>query len=476
MTEKNDVNSELDIEASEQKSKIPHTFVILFGVIVLMVILTYVIPSGTFDRQTNDTGTTVVINGTYHQTSTSPASFLDIFTAIFDGMVSSADIIFLLLIVGGAFGILGKTGAIEGLFNKILKKLSGKEIYLIPVLMTFFAVCGATFGMAEESIPYLIILLPFLLKIGFDSIVAVATPLIGTTIGWAGSFTNPFNVGVAQGIAELPLFSGMMVRICLLVILLVVSTIYVMRYAKKVLENPDKSLVYKEDQLKDITVPESHNHHLTKRNILILSLFVITIVIIPIGIIDYGWYMKEMAALFLLMGILMGLIAKMNYNEIADAFTNGCKDLIVAALSVGLAHSAVVILQDTNTIDTIVHSLSSLIESLPSAYAAMGMLGVQSAINYIISSGSGQAALTMPIMVPLSDMLEVSRQTAVLAFQFGDGISNSLTPTNGYLMAGLAIAGVSWFKWARFLLPLIIVQYVIGAIFVLIVHLLIWTI
>lgn len=458
-----------------KKSKVPHTFVILFGVIVLMAILSYVIPAGTFDRQTNETGNTVVVSGTYHETSTSPANFLDIFTAIFDGMLQSAEIIFLLLIVGGSFGILGKTGAIEGLFNRILTKLSGREIYLIPVLLTFFAICGATFGMAEESIPYLIILLPFLLRVGFDSIIAVATPLIGTTIGYAGSITNPFNVGVAQGIAELPLFSGMLVRVFLLVILLVVTNIYIMRYASKTLKNPEKSFVYEEDQLKDKGTQGKLNHHLTKRKMLVLILFVLTILTIPFGIIKYEWYMKEIASLFLIMGIIVGLVTKMNYNELADAFTNGCKDLIVAALSVGLAHSAVVILQDTNTIDTIINALTGLIGHLPSSFAAVGMVGVQSAINYIISSGSGQAALTMPIMVPISDMLEINRQTAVLAFQFGDGISNSLTPTNGYLMAGLAIGGVSWFKWARFLLPLIMIQYTVGAIFVLCVHLFIWT-
>ncbi|WP_449355403.1 YfcC family protein [Virgibacillus natechei] len=463
------------LEPQEKKSKIPHTFVILFGVIILMAILSYVIPSGTFDRQSNDAGNTVVINGSYHETASSPAGILDIFQAIFEGMVQSSEIIFLLLVVGGSFGVLGKTGAIEGIFNRILLKMDGNEIYIIPVLMTFFAVCGATFGMAEESIPYLIILFPFLLKMGFDPIVAVATPLIGTSIGWAGSFTNPFNVGIAQGIAELPLFSGIMVRVGLLAILIVVASLYVMFYARKIVKDPNQSLMYKEGQAGVESEHDVQRQPFTKREVIILVIFAATVFTVPYGIIQYGWYMKEMAALFLIMGIVVGIVANMNYNDIADAFTSGCKDLLVAALAVGLAYGAVVILEDTNTLDTIINGLTSLIEHLPSSFAAVGMVGVQSAINYVISSGSGQAALTMPIMVPLADMLEVSRQTAVLAFQFGDGISNSLTPTNGYLMASLAIAGVSWFKWARFILPLIITNYIIGAIYVLIVHLFIWT-
>lgn len=328
--------------------------------------------------------------------------------------------------------------------------------------------------MAEESIPYLIILLPFLLKLGFDRIIAVATPLIGTAIGYAGAITNPFNVGVAQGIAELPLFSGMLVRIVLLAILIIITSIYVMRYARKILKYPERSLVYENKPFIPEVENVTFNHELTKSNGLILLIFLLTIVIIPFGIINYGWYMKEIASLFLIMGVIVGLIAKMNYNKIAESFTKGCNDMVVAALAVGLAHGAVVILENAHAIDTIVHSLSSLVEGLPSTFAVAGIYGVQSAINYIVSSGSGQAALTMPLIAPLSDLLEVNRQTAVLAFQIGDGISNALTPTNGQLMASLAIAGLSWVKWARFLIPLLIILYIVGLIYLLFIHIFIW--
>ncbi|MCM3739971.1 AbgT family transporter [Oceanobacillus luteolus] len=458
----------------KEKSKIPHTFIILFGIIVLLAITTYFIPAGEYEREVNEDGRTVVINGTYQETEANPAGFLDIFTAVFDGMVQSADIVFLLFIVGGSFGILTATGAIEALFNRLITKLNGNEIYLIPILMTFFAICGATFGMAEESIPYLIILLPFLLKLGFDRIIAVATPMIGTSIGYAGAVTNPFNLGVAQTISELPLFSGMSVRIVLLAVLIIVASLYVMRYAKKVLKDPARSLVYGDGQLIPQGEKVTSNHSLTKSKIVILLAFLLTIIIIPFGIIKYGWYMKEIASLFLIMGVIVGIIAKMNDNKIAESFTKGCNDMVVAALAVGLAHGAVVILENANTIDTIVHSLAGLVEGLPSTFAVAGIFGVQSAINYIVSSGSGQAALTMPLMAPLADLLEVHRQTAVLAFQIGDGISNALTPTNGHLMASLALAGLSWIKWARFFIPLILILYAVGLIFLLVVHSFVW--
>ena len=247
-----------------------------------------------------------------------------------------------------------------------------------------------------------------------------------------------------------------------------------MRYAKKVLKDPARSLVYGDGQLIPQGEKVTSNHSLTKSKIVILLAFLLTIIIIPFGIIKYGWYMKEIASLFLIMGVIVGIIAKMNYNKIAESFTKGCNDMVVAALAVGLAHGAVVILENANTIDTIVHSLAGLVEGLPSTFAVAGIFGVQSAINYIVSSGSGQAALTMPLMAPLADLLEVHRQTAVLAFQIGDGISNALTPTNGHLMASLALAGLSWIKWARFFIPLILILYAVGLIFLLVVHSFVW--
>src|SRR5699024_9970003 len=258
--------------------------------------------------------------------------------------------------------------------------------------------------------------------------------------------------------------------------LFIIAAAYLMRYARKILNDPEKSLMYGEQNNIEAFSGESETNSLKIRDIIILIIFALTIISIPTTIILFDWFFMEMSATFLIMAIVVGIIAKMNYNKIAESFTQGCSDLMVASLAVGLAYSGITILEDSNVINSIVFVFTNLVGWLFCNYSAFvisfvflftkyvvlfssnfvcfGMFGAQSAINYIVTSGSGQAALTMPIMAPLSDTLDVTRQTAVLAFQFGDGISNGFTPTNGALMAGLAIAGVSWFKWFRFLWPL----------------------
>ncbi|WP_099354340.1 YfcC family protein [Fredinandcohnia onubensis] len=461
-------------EKNMKQTKVPHVFVILVIIAVIASISTYLIPSGQFDREVDANGRTIIVSGTYQEISATPTGFLEFFQAIFQGMSNGANIIFLLFIIGGSFGILQKTKALDGLISYILEKSSGKEIYIIPIFITFFALCGATYGSAEDSIVYIVILLPLLLKMGFDSIVAASIPLLGTAIGYTGSFLNPFNIGVAQGIAELPLFSGMAVRIVCFLLFLILGIGYIMLYAKKIKKDPSKSLMYDIDKKRDINSSQLQKAHLTKQHILILTIFGMILISIVVGVSSLGWYIKEISGLFLLMGILIGIIARMNANKIAESFTQGCKDMMEGALAVGFAYSIVVIFTESNVLDTIIYGLSSTVENLPSTFAALGMYGVQGLINYIVASGSGQAALTMPILTPLSDLVDVSRQTAVLAFQFGDGISNAFTPTAGWLIAGLALAGVPWLKWAKFILPLIIMQYILGAIIITIVHLFVW--
>ncbi|MFJ8238083.1 YfcC family protein [Ureibacillus sp. NPDC094379] len=457
-----------------KQTKVPHVFVILISIAILSAISTYLIPSGTFERTVNEQGRTVIVDGTYQAIPAASTGFLEFFQAIFQGMANGANIIFMLFIIGGAFSILQKTKALDGLITTILEKSSGKEILIIPILFTFFALCGATYGSAEDSIVYIVILLPLLLRMGFDSLITVSLPLVGTAIGYTGSFLNPFNIGVAQSIAELPLFSGMTVRIICFILFLAVSVGYLMIYARRIQKNPTKSLMYEIDSKRALDLEQTPKSSLTKKHILILSVFGLVLVSIVVGVSSLGWYIKEISGLFLLMGVVVGIIAKMNVNQMAESFTQGCRDMMEGALAVGFAYSIVVIFTESNVLDTIIYGLSGMVEHLPSTFAALGMYGVQSSINYIITSGSGQAALTMPIMAPISDLVGVSRQTAVLAFQFGDGIANALSPTAGWLIAGLAMAKVSWIKWAKFILPLIVVLYLLGAILLTVVHLFVW--
>ncbi|GKV57221.1 C4-dicarboxylate ABC transporter [Sporosarcina sp. NCCP-2222] len=451
----------------KRKFHVPHVYVILFSIIILAAIATYLVPAGEYDKMVDENNRTIVVDGTYHFVESSPTSFLGIFQAIHKGMLNSAGIIFYIFIVGGSFGILHATGAISAAVGTISKKMSGREYWLIPILMTFFALSGAMLGLAEETIPYITILVPLMVLIGYDSLVGAAIVLLGTSAGFTAAFMNPFTVGVAQGIAELPIFSGLGFRIVLWVIFLSVSIWYVMRYAKKVKADPTKSVLYGTEQdFEKVTVVEE----MTTRHKIIFLILLATLVGLAVGVIKYGWYLTEIAGLFLLMGIVMGIVGKMKFDTIAESFIEGCRVLVMGALVVGIANAILVVLQDGAIMDTILHAFASTIGELPSVLAAFGMYVVQCLLNYIIPSGSGQAALTMPIMAPLSDLVGVTRQTAVLAFQFGDGISNIFTPTSGYFMAGLALARIPWSKWVKWIFPLIIIHYVLGAIFVTIAH------
>lgn len=462
-----------EVSTSKKKFQFPHVFIILFGFVVLVSAITYFIPAGEFERETNADGRTIVVDGTYSSVDASPIGFFDIFQTIHTGMVQASEIIFFIFLVGGAFGILRATNTLESAFGSLSKKLVGKELWIIPVVMLFFSVAGATFGMAEEAIPFILIMVPVALMMGFDSIVGTAAILVGVYSGFTAAFMNPFTVGVAQGIAELPTFSGMGVRCIFWLVYLGVSIAYVMIYARKVKNDPLKSIVYEEDQKREKT-NALDQPTLSKRQIVILAILILTLVGLALGVTLQGWYITEIAGLFLLMGVLIGIVGKMKMNKIAESFVKGCEELVLGALVVGFAYAILVVLQETNTIDTILYAVSNIVSGLPSGLSAIGMYLTQSALNFIVPSGSGQAALSMPIMTPLGDLLGVDRQTAVLAFQFGDGISNIFAPTAGVLMAALAIARISYVKWIKWIWPLILIQYALGAIFVTIAHLFIW--
>lgn len=472
--------AEGNTQKSKKKWEFPHVFALMFGLIIITAILTYFIPAGEYDRETKIVGDqerTVVINDTYHEVEGSPTGFFEIFETVHKGMTQSADIIFFIFIVGGAFGILNATKAIETGLANLSMKMADKEIYLIPVIMTLFALGGGTFGMSEETIPFIMILVPLAMKLGFDSLTGAAMVIMGSGAGFTASFMNPFTIGVAQGIAELPTFSGMAVRLVMWFIFVALSIAFVMIYAKKVKKNPEKSLMYKIDKERNFDDSLSGEYtKLTARQGIIIGLLAVTIIILAIGVIYFKWFIMEIASLFLIMGVIAGFVGKLRVNEIANAFIAGCKDLIVGALVVGFAYGILVVLEESNTIDTILFAASSLVSQLPTAFSAIGMYVFQSLLNFLVPSGSGQAALTMPIMTPLSDLTGVNRQTAVMAFQLGDGISNAITPTSGVLMASLAIAKIPWTTWFRWVIPLILLFYIAGAIILTIVHLFIWTV
>lgn len=449
----------------DKKALTINAFVLLFFVIVIAAVLTYVVPAGEYDR-IDEGGRTVVIPDSFNFTDSSPVGFFDIFTSIHKGMIDGAGIIFFILIIGGAFGILKATGALDALIVNITKKLSNKELMLIPILMLFFAVGGTLMGMAEETIVYIAIITPLAVSLKLDAIVGFAIVSLGANIGFMSAVMNPFNIGVAQSIAELPTFSGIGLRLVLFAALYIAGVLYVYRYAKKVKANPHLRFLgsYQEDSQTKVDT----NVTLTTRHKWILTIFLLNFVVLIFGVVNYGWYITEIAGLFLLFGIIIGVVGKLNANAIADSFIDGAKELIAGALIIGFAQAILVVVQDGKLIDSILFYASSILSQLSPIFNAVGMFFLQLFLNFLVPSGSGQAALTMPIMAPLADLVGVTRQTAVLAYQLGDGISNSLFPTSGVLLAGLAVAGIPFTKWIKWVLPLVFIQIFIGIIFLII--------
>lgn len=442
-----------------------NAFVLLFFVIIISMILTYIMPAGEYERLEKD-GRTVVIPGSFELIDQSPVGFFHIFTSIHGGMINGAGIIFFVLIVGGAFGILKATGALDALIVSITKKVANKELLLIPVLMLFFAIAGTLMGLAEETIVYIAIITPLAIALGLDAMVGYAIVSLGATIGFMSAVLNPFNVGVAQSIAELPTFSGMGLRIVLFAALYIAGVLYVYRYAKKIKANPE--LRYLGNYRDGTQVELDANTKLTTRHKWVLTTFLFNFVFLVIGVVKFGWYITEIAALFLLFGVLIGIVGKLGANKIADSFIDGTKDVISGALIIGFAQAILIVFQDGKLIDSILYFASTLLSEFSPMLTAIGMFFLQLVLNFLVPSGSGQAALTMPIMAPLADLVGVTRQTAVLAFQLGDGVSNSIFPTSGVLLAGLAVAGIPFTKWVKWILPFIFIQIAISVVFLII--------
>ncbi|MFO7446052.1 MAG: AbgT family transporter, partial [Ignavibacteriaceae bacterium] len=372
------------------------------------------------------------------------------------------------LIVGGAFGIFQKTKAVDAAILWIADSYNKSKIIrmlLIPILMSVFSFAGATFGMSEEVIPFILVFVPLALILGYDTVTGTAIPFIGSATGFASAFLNPFTVGIAQGISGLRLFSGIEYRVICWVIFTSIAIFFVMRYARKIKLTPEKSITYKSDieKRKKIKGVEGDSPKgLSGRNKFVLAIFLSGLAVLIYGVLEYGWYIEEICAVFLITGIAVGFAGKLKVNEITESFIQGAKDLAATAFIIALARGILIISQDGKIIDTILYYLSGSISGLHPVLSSQAMFIMQTMINFFVPSGSGQAVLTMPVMAPLSDLIGVSRQTAVLAFQFGDGFSNLIIPTSAVTMGILTLAEIPWEKWARWILPLEIIFLIAG--------------
>ena len=454
--------------------KIPHTFTIVFALIVLAAVLTWFVPAGEYVRHEVD-GREVVVNDSYHRVDAAPQTW-QVFSALFNGFCDKADIIVFILMVGGAFWILNNSHAIDvGVmaFLRQVKKLNrygwlrriGVENIIIVLVMLMFSVFGAVFGMSEETIAFVVVFIPLAIQMGYDSIVGLCMCYMAAHIGFAGAILNPFTIGIAQGIAGLPLFSGLEYRLFCWAVLTLIGIVFVLWYAHRVKVKPERSPVYRLDDYWRQRQADSADARLTTRQALILALLLATIVALVVGVLALGWYIAEIAALFFAMGIIAGLLDRQNADSIARLFLEGCKDILSAALVVGLASGIIFILRDGKVIDTILYALTRSLAQTGDVASVGVMYAFQTLLNVVMPSGSAKAALTMPIMAQFADLIEVSRQTTVLAFQFGDGFTNMLTPTSGVLIGCLGVARIPygvWLKWVwKFILALIVVGFLL---------------
>ncbi|MEJ7541401.1 YfcC family protein [Staphylococcus intermedius] len=440
--------------------KMPHTYALLMMVIVVAVILTYIIPAGTFERQKIH-GQTVVVPDSFQMMTSQPAHFLDIFRAIPEGLISGAEIIFYIFLVGGAFGVIHQTGAFEASIQRLMFQLGRFNMLMIPLTMLIFSILGFSIGLAEETIIFVPIGIIIARTLGYDAMTGAAMVILGSASGFIGGMLNPFTVGVAQTVAELPLFSGWGLRTIIYIFILCAAITVVMIYARRVKQQPERSIVYSLEQEVEKETHMTEQKALTKRQLLSIVIIVGAIALNVYGIFRYDWSFNEMSANFLLAGIVGGIVGGLGFNGTFDALVEGMKNILFGAMIVGFAKGIIVILEQGQIIDTIVYAMTGLLEGLPPVITIIGMFIFQFFLNFFIPSGSGQALTTMPLLVPISDLLEVNRQITVLAFQYGDAISNSLFPTSAVLMGALAVAQISYGQWLKFVWKLILIWVVI---------------
>ncbi|RSL32425.1 YfcC family protein [Salibacterium salarium] len=462
----------------KKKFEIPHIYVILFVFIVMAAIATYFVPAGTFDEVSGPDGRTAIDPDSYQRVASDPTGVTDFMLAIPQGLVDAAEVVSFTFIIGGMFMVLRKTGIIEIAVDRLTRKFKNKSVAVIPILMILFAMVCSLIGTQELSLVYVPVILPLLIALNYDSMTAAGVALIATTAGFTTGVLNPINTGLGQQIAGIPVYTGIGLRGALFIIVIVTGIVWVVRYAKRVQNNPELSLTYEEDHEKRKlyhSTEKTVKPTISSRQKIASVVTVVFFGILVYGVLNQGWFMMEMSGLFIVMGIVVGLIAGLNTTQICEGFNQGFRDVLVGAIIVGVARAVAVVMEEGQIMDTIVNGLGQTVGEIPALFSATGMFVVQLLFNFLVPSGSGQALVTMPIMAPLSDIIGVTRQTSVLAYQLGDGLGNILFPTSGYFMATLALAGVPWHKWVRFYFPLFLIWIAIAFVFLIIAQAIQWT-
>ena len=444
------------------------SLVLIFSFIIFAQLLSYAIPHGQFERvpSADNPDRMVVVDGTYTQlagddsVTLAPWHFL---MAITKGLESAQGIIFLIFLVGGVIEVLRRTGAIDAALHGAVDRLGKSPWLLIGGCLLLFSVGSFTIGMGEEYVPLVPIIVTMCLAMRMDAIVAMGMVWVPYGIGWACAGINPFGVLIAQNIASVPLTSGWSFRLLMMFAFLAIAFHHIYRYARRVQADPSYSFVADVDYSSGFEAPG--DLHFNGRRIAILAVFVIGLVVFVYGVSEHHWYITELNSIFLAIGLIAAIIARLPAGETSRTFLEGAAAMTPAALLVGFARTIEVVMTDGQIIDTVVYSIAGLLEGLPSEASAIGMLVVQTICNFFIPSGSGQAFVTMPIMSPLATLTDVPQQTAVLAYQFGDGFTNMIVPTSALVMGALALGKVPYAAWFKFVGPLLLKMFALAAVF-----------
>ena len=427
-----------------RRSHFPNTYVIISAIILVCALATLFVTPGQY--VTSSDGSVV-----FERVGWAPQTW-QVFSALYNGFVKQAGIIAFILIVGGAFWVLNATGAVSYGINRFISKAGKYDSLVLAGLALLFSLGGAVFGMSEETIPFVGIVVPLVTAMGYDAITGLLVVYVASNIGFSAAFLNPFTVGIAQEMSGLPLFSGMGYRLICWVVLTAALVIFILWYARSIRKEPSAQAA---------PVCEEPREG-ARRNNAILLVLLLTVVMLIVGVTCFKWYMAEISALFLVMGIVVGILGGFGANRIADEFVAGARDILSAALVVGLASGIIVILQDGHVVDSILHGLESGLGDAGRTGSLALMYGTQTVINLLIPSATAKAAVTIPIMAPFCDLIHLSRQSMVMAFQFGDGFTNMLTPTSGVLMAALAMARVPYEKWLKWVWKYVLILILAG--------------
>ena len=424
-----------------KKLKVPHTYVLIAMLILLSAALTWFVPGGAYVTEAD---------GSVHfEAREGVPQVLQVFPALYHGFVKQAGIIIFILVVGGAFWLLNATGAVTGGIRRFIDRVGKRDKLVLVGITILFSAAGAVFGMSEETIPFVGIVVPLVVSLGYDPLMGMLVVYVASNIGFSSAFLNPFTVGIAQGMADLPPFSGMPYRVFCWALLTALLCLFVVLYARRSRRPAAQAAAQQEAPM-------------STRQWIILGVLALTVVMLVVGVTVWEWYLPEITGLFLAMGIVCGMIAGFPAGRIADELLSGARDILSAALVVGFASGIIVILQDGQVVDSILHAMQEGLDGTGPLASLSAMYGIQALINLLIPSATAKAAITIPIMAPFSDMVGVSRQAMVLAFQFGDGFTNMITPTSGVLMSALAMARIPYTRWVRWIWKMVLALLVLG--------------